>query len=231
MNLSESTQLIQCEGKEYTLTVLEAKHPSCTGVFVAGRGGNPGRHLALLRVLTELGCTMVAPHFQMLASAVPTKAELDERVALLETVLGQYANEKTIGVGHSIGGTLLLALAGGQALTHSAQGFGPKKRWKFDRLALLAPPLDFFLHPGALQSVDTPIYLRNGGMDVITPPGKALRFKQQFGQQGQIDFILDEQAGHFSYMDELPPQIEDTQPDRHRFLANLAIDIGHFLTR
>lgn len=63
---------------------------------------------------------MVAPHFQMLASAVPTKAEPDERIALLETVLGQYANEKTIGVGHPIGGTFLLALAGGQALTHSA---------------------------------------------------------------------------------------------------------------
>jgi hypothetical protein len=94
----------------------------------------------------------------------------------------------------------------------------------------LAPPVDFFLHPGALQSVDTQIYLRNGGKDTVTPPSKALLLKQIFEKQCQINLLLDEEAGHFSYMDELPPQIEDSQPNRKAFLVNLARDIAQYIT-
>ncbi|WDF55806.1 hypothetical protein [Mucilaginibacter sp. KACC 22063] len=124
----------------------------------------------------------------------------------------------------------MLTLAAGKALTHLGHHIGPNSIWKFERLALLAPPVDFFLHPGALQSVDTQIYLRNGVKDKVTPPSKALLLKQIFEKQGQINLLLDEEAGHFSYMDELPPQIEDAQPNRKVFLANLARDIAQFVT-
>jgi hypothetical protein len=228
----ESTQSIKSSGKELSVTILEARQPSCVGIFAVGRGGSPVRHLPLLRAVAEQGCTIIAPHFEMLASLTPAKEELEARIDQLETVLRMYSHlhQTIIGIGHSVGGTLLLALAGGKALTLSGHRIGPNSIWKFDRLALLAPPVGYFLHPGALQSVNTQIYLRNGSKDTVTPPSKALLLKQIFEKQGQIDFVLDEEAGHFSYMDELPPQIEDSQPNRNVFLADLARDIAQFVT-
>jgi len=233
MDFSESTQLIQSNGKEFTVSILEARQPSCVGIFAAGRGGSPVRHLPLLRALAQQGCTIIAPHFEMLISLTPAKEELDARVEMLEIVLRLYSHvhQTMVGIGHSIGGTLLLALAGGKALTFSGQDLGrPNLIWKFERLVLLAPPVDFFLHPGALKSVDTQICLHYGGKDTVTPPSKALLLKQMFEKQGQIKFLLDEEAGHFSYMDELPPQIEDSQPNRKAFLVKLANNIAKYIT-
>lgn len=168
----------------------------------------------------------------MLTSLTPTKEDLNERIEQLEIVLGLYSHvhQTLIGIGHSMGGTLLLTLAGGKALTFSGDRISPNSIWKFERLALLAPPVDFFLHPGALQSVNTQIYLRNGGKDNITPSSKALLLKQILEKQGQINFLLDEEAGHFSYMDELPPQVDDSQSNRKAFLLDLARNIAQFVT-
>ena len=47
--------------------------------------------------------------------------------------------------------------------------------------------------------------------------------------QGSIDICLDEEAGHFSYMDELPPKVTDSHPNRSKFLASLANDVGRFV--
>jgi hypothetical protein len=232
MDFSESTQSIQSNEKQFTVSVLEAMQPSCVVVFAAGRGGSPVRHLPLLRVVAQYGCTIIAPHFEMLTSLTPAKAELDARIKMLEIVLRLYSHvhQTIVGIGHSIGATLLLTLAGGKGLTYSGHHIGPNSIWKFERLALLAPPVDFFMHPGALQSVDTQIYLRNGSKDTVTPPSKALLLKHMFEKQVQINFLLDEEAGHFSYMDELPPQIEDSQPNRKVFLVNLATDIAQYVT-
>ncbi|WP_276090393.1 hypothetical protein [Pedobacter sp. JY14-1] len=232
MEFKESTQSILTKNQEFTVTLLETEKPSCIGVFAAGRGGNPSRYLLLLRTLAEQGCTVIAPHFQMFESPLPTNEELDTRIRLLETVIEHYSyvHEKITGIGHSIGGTLLLTLAGGNALTYSGHQLRTQSIWRFDRLALMAPPVDFFLHPEALQAVNTQVYLRNGGTDTITPPSKALRLKEQFRNPSQIEFILDEQAGHFSYMNELPPGVKDTQPNRQDFLADLANDIAGYIT-
>ena len=232
MDFSENTRSISNNGKEFTVTILKARQPSCVGVFAAGRGGSPTRYLPLLRTVAQKGCTIIAPHFEMMTSLTPTKKELDARIEILEIILRLYSHvhKSIVGIGHSIGGTLLIALAGGKALTNSGQHTAPNSIWKFERLALLAPPVDFFLHPGALQLVDTQIYMRTGGKDTVTPPSKALLLKHSFKKQGQIDFLLDEEAGHFSYMDELPPQTEDSQPNREVFLANLAMDIAQYIT-
>jgi hypothetical protein len=47
--------------------------------------------------------------------------------------------------------------------------------------------------------------------------------------QGPIEICLDEEAGHFSYMDELPPNVTDSHPNRGKFLASLADDVGQFV--
>lgn len=73
------------------VTVVEANQTSKRFVlFAVGRGGNPLRHLPLLRSVAALGCTVIAPHFAMLTSMVPTKEELDKRVRRLEASAAQY---------------------------------------------------------------------------------------------------------------------------------------------
>jgi hypothetical protein len=47
--------------------------------------------------------------------------------------------------------------------------------------------------------------------------------------QGPIDIWLDEEAGHFNYMDGLPPKITDSHSNRSKFLASLANDVGRFV--
>lgn len=231
MDLPITTWQLQDGTETFTVTVLEAKQPTRVGLFAVGRGGNPLRHLSLLRSVANHGCTIVAPHLAMLTSFVPTKEELDTRIRRLELALDGYArvNQPIIGIGHSIGTVALLALAGGEARTLSGHRVVSGSRWKFDRLVLLAPPADFFRDPGALKSVAVRTYVRAGGKDTVTPPDQVVALSERLAKQTQVEFYLDENAGHFSYMDELPPHVVDSQPNRNAFLSALAQDVAQFV--
>lgn len=175
---------------------------------------------------------MVAPHFSMLASFVPTKEELDTRIQRLELALDGYAHvdQPIIGIGHSIGAVALLALAGGEARTLSGHRVVSGSKWKFERLALFAPPAGFFRYPDALKSVDVRMRIHAGGKDTVTPPAQAMALREILAKQTQVELYLDEDAGHFTYMDELPPHVVDPQPDRNAFLAVLSEDVAQFVT-
>jgi len=121
MNADGNSDLQQIRGgaEAFNVTVVEANQTSKRIVlFAVGRGGNPSRHLPLLRSVAALGCTVIA------------QAQFLKEVLLL---------------------------------------------------------------------------------------------------QGPIDICLDEEAGHFSYMDELPPNITDSHPNRRKFLASLANDVGRIV--
>jgi pimeloyl-ACP methyl ester carboxylesterase len=212
--------------------VVEANQTSkCLVLFAVGRGGNPERHLPLLRSVAVLGCSVIAPHFDMLTSLVPSKVELDERVRRLEASAVEYfkADLPIVGIGHSIGAVTLVARAGGEAQTIAGDTVMSGSKLKFDRLALFAPSIDVFRRPAALKSVRVPIRIWAGAKDSITPPAQAQFLQQVLALQGPIDICLDEEAGHFSYMDELPPDITDSHPDRSKFLASSANDVGRFV--
>ena len=111
---------IRVGAEAFNVTVVEAQQSSKRLVlFAVGRGGNPERHLPLLRSVAARGCTVIAPHFDLLTSMVPTKEELDKRVRRLEASAEQCfkADLPIVGVGHSIGSVTLLALARGEAQT------------------------------------------------------------------------------------------------------------------
>ena len=217
---------------EFDVLVIEAEQPKCVGLFAVGRGGNPWRHISLLRSIAGYGCTIIAPHVDMLASSVPTKAELDTRIRRLEAAADAYARTDLpiAGIDHSIGTAVLLALAGGEARTLAGDRVMSGSKWKFTRLALFAPPADFFRHPGALGSVNVPIRIWAGGKDRVTPPTQAVFLKGVLASQAPVEVCLDEDAGHFTYMDEPPPHIRDPHPDRRTFLVSLASDVGQFIT-
>ena len=225
-------QQIRDGAEAFNVTVVKANQTSKRFVlFAVGRGGNPLRHLPLLRSVAALGCTVIAPHFNMLTSLVPTKEELDRRVRRLEASAAQYfkADLPIVGIGHSIGTVTLLALAGGEAQTLAADTVMSGSKLKFERLALFAPASDFFRRSGALWSVRVPIRIWVGARDSITPPAQAQFLKEVLSLQGPIDICIDEEAGHFSYMDELPPNVTDSHPNRTKFLASLANDVGRFV--
>ncbi len=124
---------------------------------------------------------------------------------------------------------MLLVLAGatGSTLTGEELVFAAER--PFDRLVLFTPPTDFFRHPGALASVTTPMQVWAGGQDRITPPAQAAFLQDALKDQAHVDLHVVEEAGHFTFMDELPPNTPDPHPARADFLRSLAADTSRFL--
>jgi hypothetical protein len=83
-------------------------------------------------------------------------------------------------------------------------------------LALLAPATDFFRGPGALDAVHLHILAWAGQRDAITPPSQVEFLKDALAGRGPVQVRAIEDAGHFSFMDVLPPQAAESLPDRAR---------------
>lgn len=227
------TRPLQDGANVFDVTFVEAHEPKRFGLFAAGRGGNPLRHLPLLHALAASGCTMIAPHFPMLFSAAPARTELEARMTMLKAVSHDHeALGPPIGIGHSIGAVVLLALAGAKATTFAGEAV-KSGGVRFGRLALLAPPTDFFRRPGALAALDLPIHIRAGSADTITPPAQAKFLRDALSAataSAAPEIRIDDGAGHFSYMNELPPTAVDPHPDRDAFLSDLVGELVRFLS-
>ncbi len=217
-------------GIPFDVTTLGAEKPSSIVLFSVGGGGNPERHLPLLISLAENGHKVVAPHFERLATSRPTKEELLLRARRLRMALDSAACPQlpVYGVGHSIGATMLLALGGGQIWLDPQQPLAITPDERIRRLVLMAPPTGFFQAPEALVRVRIPLQVWTGTNDSITPPAQAELLKRCLGDL--VDLRVVEGAGHFSFMNTLPPQVEDSLPEREVFLERLKIEIRRFLT-
>lgn len=215
----------------FQVTILQAKSATRCVLFSAGLGGNPLRHLGLLQIFARHGISVVAPHFDMLASSIPTKAELLVRSHRLTLAAKTYCQPglPVAGVGHSIGTTLLMLLAGAEISTMAGDRLKSGETCILDRLVLFAPPTDFFRHLGALSLVNLPIQIWAAGKDTITPPEQAAFLRDEIGNQTQIDLHIVEEAGHFTFMNELPPHVTDPHPDRNAFLLSLGDKVSRFL--
>ena len=216
----------------FDVTVLEATEPSRVVLFSVGGGGDPERHLPLLTSLADQGCTVAAPHFARMVSPVPTQDDLVLRVRRLRLALDHVMRPgmSAAGVGHSIGSTMLLVLAGAEAWTRAAQRVSVAPDPRLGRLALLAPATDFFRAPGALDGVHVPVRAWTGTRDEMTPPAQAAFLKDGIGGRVPVDVHIVEGAGHFSFMNAPPPQTVEPLPDRDIFLAGLGNQICRFIT-
>jgi len=231
MGIESDTNIVSNDLEPFTITRIEAEQPKCIALFAVGRGGNPARHHHLLQTMANRSCTVIAPHFEMLASSVPTKAELDMRIHRLEASIDScaYSNLPIVGIGHSIGATALLALQGAEGETLDGQQLITGATPRLERLALLAPPTDFFRRPGALHRIKMPMKIWVGAKDTITPPAQSRFLMDVLAAQASVAVQVDPDAGHFTYMDELPPNVPEPHPDRNTFLAGLADEITAFL--
>jgi pimeloyl-ACP methyl ester carboxylesterase len=206
---------------------LQADAPRLAVLFAAGAGGDPRRHRGLLQTLAAHGCDVLAPQFERIAAPAPTLAELSLRSARLLAALEEVAVRglPVAGIGHSIGATLLLGLAGGEIWTQAAEHLPSPRDARLGKLVLFAPPTRFFAAPGALAHVRVPVQAWAAAADTITPPSQV----DFLAAHLQVERHLAAGAGHFSFMDELPPHVTDPLPDRPAFLAGVAAEVLRFL--
>lgn len=218
------------EAGTFTVTLVEPPRPERLVLFAVGAGGDPARHMPLLAALAGIGSLVVAPHFDRLASPAPTDEELRLRggrlaLASRHAAAGAGAGLPLAGVGHSIGATMLLALAGARVWTRREAPLVVAADVRLERLALLTPATGFFQAPGALDDVRVPVAVWAGGADTITPPDQAAFLERALGARVPVRLRVLAEAGHFSFMDVLPPDRTDPVADREAFLAGLHADV------
>lgn len=200
-------------------------------LFAVGSGGQPDRFSTLLDALAESGCMVVAPHFERLTSTTPKEEELSLRARRLALALEALVApaEKAVGVGHSIGATTLLAMAGAQMCLGPGRRVSIAPDSRLARLALLAPPTGFFQAPAALDAVRIPVLTWVGSADSITPPAQTEWLARAMHDWNTVDVRVTEGAGHFSFMDTPPPHATQPLPKPHEFLQEYSREICKFV--
>jgi pimeloyl-ACP methyl ester carboxylesterase len=134
-----------------------------------------------------------------------------------------------VGIGHSIGATLLLALAGGQMWMKDGQRFPVIRDERLKKLVLFSPPTDFFQVPKALEQVQAAVQTWAGSIDTITPPQQIEALRKELPPEVHFEIHIVEGAGHFSFMNILPPNIVDSMKDRETFLTDLGAEVCNFV--
>lgn len=225
------THTLQDASELFQVSVREAKGIAPVVLFAVGAGGNPERHVTLLDALVETGCTVIAPHFQRLTSLEPTEAELMLRAKRIFLALNAFVQPgaTVAGVGHSIGAAILLALAGGQMWSRLGRRINIEADERLTRLALLAPPTGFFQAPGALGMVRVPVLVWVGSEDDITPPAQSEWLAQAMRSWQTVDVRITDGAGHFSFMDQLPPKAVEPLQNKPAFLREHSSEICRFV--
>lgn len=227
------TEISLKDGEDaFTILSISARQPVHTILFSVGAGGNPNRHVNLLTALADSGCHVIAPHFERLTGGMTTESELTLRMRRLSLSL-DYAATKGYPVnaaGHSIGATMLLGMTGGDIWTSTRKKIASTPDVRIGKISLFAPAMDFFRVPGALDQVRLPVQVWCGLNDTKTPPEQTRFLVDSLKSSIKVDARYIEGAGHFSFMNELPPAIVDPMPDREAFLNNVAKEVVTFLT-
>jgi alpha-beta hydrolase superfamily lysophospholipase len=223
--------VLQEGGVDLRVSLVPAPQPSRVVLFSVGSGGNPGRHLPLLETLARQGCTVVAPHFERLTGQFASEAELHARARGLRACLNYAAatGMPLAAIGHSIGAALLLGLAGGQVWMRNGRPLAIEADERIGKLVVITPAMDFFKAPGALDGVRIPLQAWAGMKDTITPPEQTEFLERSLKPRMEPDVRYVAGAGHFSFMNELPPQVSDTLEQREAFLQHFAAEVSEFI--
>ncbi|MCK0553194.1 alpha/beta hydrolase [Pantoea ananatis] len=234
MNIKVNQEKLQLELEEqnFDVTLFQVRDATACILFSAGLGGSPLRHIGLIETFSRHGISVVAPHFELLASPFPTKAELTERVKRLDLAAQRFCTHyaSVSGVGHSLGAAILLIYAGARAWTIAREPVSFDGQKILNRLVLLTPPSDFFPTHKSLAAIHVPLQIWAGDKDLITPPSQAIFLHQLLSIHTSSELHIAENAGHFTFMDKLPPQVTEPHPSRNDFLLRLGETVSHFIS-
>jgi predicted dienelactone hydrolase len=219
------------DGEQFDVSVHESDENAPVVLFAVGSGGLPNRYSSLLKVLVNSGFTVIAPHFERLVSPYPKENELVLRGRRLSLALNAFSHNsaKVAGVGHSIGASTLLAMAGAGMWLGPEIKINIAPESKLSRLALLSPPTGFFRAPGALDNVTAPILVWVGSEDDITPLEQSKWLSQTITSSQPVDLRVTEGAGHFSFMDQAPPNTIEPLVNKNEFIAQYSREVSKFI--
>jgi pimeloyl-ACP methyl ester carboxylesterase len=211
----------------FEVSSATAKTPMRTVLFLVGGGGNPERHAPLLVTLADAGCNVVAPHFAMLASPSVDEEIFRNRIRRAQLALDSVSLQQlpVVGIGHSLGATALLALAGARAWLGPSRSLDIPVDSRLTKLLLFAPALGFFEAPNALDSMHVPLELWTGTEDALSPPAASQRLARALPSQVRRDLHVAQGAGHFSFMHVGPPNAVEPLADKAAFLTDLVRDV------
>lgn len=221
------------DGNQFDIEVEQPANAMRTVLFAAGRGGSPDRHRGLINALANHRCAVVAPHFDMMPP-IPSAADLLARIDRIRCAIDALhrPDRPVVGIGHSIGASILLLLNGVEGWTKGGmEHLSVQREIEFEKLLLLAPALDFFPDPRALEPVVARVWFWLGRKDEMVPVAKVEAMQANARPGHEIEIFIDELAGHFTCMDELPPQVKDTHPDRQSYLERLAEQVCRVITQ
>ncbi len=146
-------------------------------------------------------------------------------------------------IGHSMGGYTALAIAGGRPYTKDRKKIDVNKDNRVKSIVLMAPATGFFNHPfDSLTDVNIPVLFFSAEKDYLTYATEHTNLiNNQFAHNKQnIEHIIVEGAGHFSFLDvfpkilidkKLPPAIDPEGFDRRKFNEFLSEKILDFLEK
>ncbi|MDF7788006.1 alpha/beta hydrolase [Pantoea stewartii] len=233
IRIDKETLQFEIEEKNFDVTLFQVRDATECILFAAGLGGSPLRHMGLIETFARHGISVVAPHFEMVTSSFPTKAELIERAQRLDLTAKKLCTHyaSVSGVGHSLGAVILLIHAGATAWTIAREPVSVDGHNILNRLVLLTPPADFFPTHKSLACINIPLQIWAGDKDLITPASQATFLHQLLSIHTSSELHIAENVGHFTFMDKLPPQVTEPHPSRNDFLLRLGETIYHFIAR
>lgn len=230
-------------------------------VISHGNGGTPWAFRDLAKYLARSGFVVAMPEHTGNSrtdnTLTQTAANLENRprhitltidAVLSDPFLRSVAAKEWVGmIGHSIGAYTALSLAGGKpwAGAHETKEGKPKQvpvheDRRITALVLLMPA-SFWFAEGSLKDVHTPVFIRTGSMDKITPASP----HADIVVEGVANPKLVEHqsiigAGHHSVLSKFPasltsPDFPPSQDppgfDREAYQPTLFVDIANFFRR
>lgn len=224
-------ELLQDGTESFHVSMHEADKNAPVILFAVGAGGLPARYATLLETFINAGYTIIAPHFERLVAHRPSEEELTLRARRLSLALATFStpDASIVGVGHSIGASTLLALAGAQMWLGIGQRIRITPNPRLSGLALLAPPTGFFQAPQALDAVSIPILIWVGAEDQITPTDQSEWLAKSLPESQLVELHVTDGAGHFSFMDVSPPNTVEPLANKFEFMQMCGRAIARFL--
>lgn len=141
-------------------------------------------------------------------------------------------------VGHSMGGFTALALCGGQPWSITRVPLGTISDPRIRAAVLLAPAVEWYRAPGALDQVTAPLLVLAGEHDPVTPLAPIREILAALPHQERLKMEVVPGAGHFSFMTPFPPALArpDFPPandppgfDRDAYHTRLPLQVEAFL--